>query len=218
MTFKQRVRRMKMRYEAFVEKQGFPMIITVCVAVIILSAVWSGRMDETLPVPTAPLINAQEAAQLQQESLRDVSPSPTASPEPESPRWQQPLEKMIVIQRFQQTRMNQAVHSGIWQVHDAVDLQANYGEAVLAIADGNVIACTQEGVLGLSVTIDHGDITATYAGLSAAAGLRPQDPVKAGQTIGFAGCSMLDESEPTHLHLKVERRGTAVDPMLLWPN
>lgn len=218
MAFRQRVRRMKVRYEAFVEKQGFPIIMTVCVAVIILSAVWSGRMDETLPAPTAPLINAQEAAQLQQESLRDVSPSSSSSPEPESPQWQQPLEKMIVIQGFQQTRMNQAIHSGIWQVHDAVDLQADYGEAVLAIADGEVIACTQEGVLGLSVTIDHGEITATYAGLSAAAGLRPQDPVRAGQTIGFAGCSMLDETEPAHLHLKVHRGGVAMDPMLLWSN
>ena len=214
MTFGQRIKRMGYRYQQFIEKQGFPIIMTVCVAVIVLSAVWSDQMDNTLPTPTSPVDQAQSAARLQQESLSDAA---TPAPSPTTPvsEWTAPLENMSVLRSFHASRMERSEVSGMWQIHDAVDLQAEYGAPVMAIADGTVLACTQEGVLGISVSIDHGDgVTAVYACLSASSALRPGDPVDAGQTVGFIGNSMLEEAKMApHLHLCVTRNGTAVDPL-----
>jgi len=71
--------------------------------------------------------------------------------------------------------------------------------------------------MGASVTIDHGqDISAQYAGMSLHAGLREGDPVQAGQIIGFGGNEVLDESDlEPHLHLRVTRNGSAIDPLSL---
>lgn len=217
MSFHQRWKRFGYRYQVFVERQGFPIIMVVCVAVIALSAVWAGQMDQTLPTPTPPVDQAQSAARLQQQSLAEVSPSASPSPTPAPPAWQLPLPTVSIVQGFSFSRMSRASVSGVWQVHDAVDLHGAYGDPVCAMADGTVLACTAEGTLGCSITIDHGSgIVATYAGLASSAGLRPDDPVSAGQTIGFVGTSMREEADEPHLHLQVMRNGIAVDPLLLW--
>lgn len=216
MSFKQSIKRMSSQYQRFVEKQGFPIIMTLCVAVIVLSAVWSGKMDETLPVPTPPVDQAQSASLQQQQLLADVTAVPAPTTPPVS--WQLPLEKLSVLRGYQHARMAPSAISGIWQVHDAVDLQAQYGEPVFAIADGKATSCCEEGILGVAVTVDHGNgYIATYANLSAIAALRAGDPVKRGQVIGFAGDSMLDEETlESHLHLQICHDGLAVDPLLLF--
>lgn len=217
MSIRQRWKRLGYRYQVFVERQGFPIIMTVCVAVIVLSAVWAGQMDQTLPIPTPPVDQAQSAARLQQQSLAEVSPSMSPSPTPAPPAWQPPLPTISVDQGFACSRMTRSNLSGVWQVHDGVDLYAAYGDPVCAMAEGVVLSCTSEGQMGCSVTIDHGSgIVATYAALASTAGLRPDDPVSAGQTIGFVGSSMREEADVPHLHLRVTRDGRAMDPLLLW--
>ena len=71
--------------------------------------------------------------------------------------------------------------------------------------------------MGIAITVDHNNgYTTAYANLSALAGLKVGDPVKAGQTIGFVGQSMLEESAMApHLHLQMLRDGVSVDPLLI---
>lgn len=212
---RQRLRQWGRWYQRFVERQGFAIVMTACIGVIVLTAVWSGRNEETLPVPTPPVDQAQEAAQLQQQRLAEAAtptPAPSAAPE----TWQCPLKTCQVLRPFDITRMSRSAVTGLWQVHDGVDLKAEAGEAVRAMADGTVVSCAAEGVTGGTVTVEHGGVTATYAGMAMLAGLRPGDPVEAGQTLGFAGDGMVGETDiETHLHLSVIRDGQAVDPMLL---
>lgn len=217
MRFRQRWKQLAQGYQRFVEKQGFPIIMTVCVAVIVFSAVWSGRMETDLPSPTPPMDQAQSAAQLQQQSIADAltpTPSPTATPTV----WRAPLEKITVLRGFDATRLQQSAVTGVWQLHDAVDLAADTGALVSAMGDGVVLACGEESVQGAWAVIDHGGgVTAKYAGMSLLSALRQGDPVRAGQTIGFAGSGMMEETDlPAHLHLRVTRDGNAVDPLLLF--
>lgn len=217
MRFRQRWKQLAQGYQRFVEKQGFPIIMTVCVAVIVFSAVWSGRMETDLPSPTPPMDQAQSAAQLQQQSIADAltpPPSPTATPVV----WRAPLEKITVLRGFDATRLQQSAVTGVWQLHDAVDLAADTGALVCAMGDGVVLACGEESVQGAWAVIDHGGgVTAKYAGMSLLSALRQGDPVRAGQTIGFAGSGMMEETDlPAHLHLRVTRDGNAVDPLLLF--
>ena len=217
MSVRQRWKQFAQGYQRFVEKQGFPIIMTVCIAVIVFSAVWSGRMETTMPSPTPPVDQAQSAAQLQQQSLADAltpSPTPTATPVV----WRAPLEKITVLRSFNASRMQQSAVTGVWQLHDAVDLAADTGALVCAMGDGVVLACGEEGVKGAWAMIGHGGgVTAEYAGMSLLSALREGDTVRAGQTIGFAGSGMLDETDlQSHLHLRVTRDGQAVDPLLLF--
>lgn len=204
------------RYVHFVEHQGFMIILTVCVGVIAGTAVWTNQASQPVPVPTPPSGGAASAAQLQQQSLKDAltpTPAPTETPQ----QWGSPVETISVLRGFNAARMIQSGVTGLWQLHDAVDLRCQEGEPVRAMAGGTVTAVSSKGLMGACVTIDHGhDVSALYAGMAIHAGLRADDPVEAGQIIGFAGNGVLDESDlEPHLHLRVTRSGSAIDPLSL---
>lgn len=203
-------------YTQFVEKQGFFIILTACVGVIASTAVWTNHVNRAVPEPTPPVGGSAAAAQLQQESLADVS-TPTPAPTDAPAVWRQPLDSISVLRGFDATRLTQSGVTGIWQLHDAVDLQCENGALVYAMADGIVLEATDKGIEGAMVSIDHGNgIIAQYAGMALLASVQAGDPVEAGQTIGFGGSGMLDETDlGPHLHLRVTRNGNAIDPMLL---
>lgn len=205
------------RVKEVIDHQGFIIVVSACVAVIIATAVWTGRQEYTLAAPTPPVDQAQSAAQLMQESLRQVataSPAPTEAPE----SYTAPLARVASLQTFDDTRLTASGVTGVYRVHDAVDLAAEIGDPVTAMADGTVISVQEKGVNRVCVVIDHGTIQATYAGMSLSASLRPGDAVKQGETIGFAGDGPMDEGDlEPHLHLRVTRNGVPIDPTLLWP-
>lgn len=213
---RERLRRLWSIYVDFAERQGFMIILTVCVATIAGTALWTKNTMQSPPEPTSPAYDASYAAQLQQQSLRNVStPVPLPSPSLPPDVWHGPLASISVLTEFQAARLTPSAANGLWRLHDAVDLRCTPGEPVCAMKDGSVSAVQQEGLLGGMVEIDHGQgIIIRYAGMSAVADLRPGDPVDAGQTIGFAGNGVLDETDlGTHLHLRVTRNGTAMDPL-----
>ncbi len=211
-----RWQRIKNGYIRFVEKQGFAVVMVVCVAVITGTAVWTRKADAPYVAPTPPVSRDVSAAQLYQESLADVRtavPSPTLAPVV----WQRPLDHVDVLQGFDADGMVQSAVTGIWMVHDAIDLAADTGTAIRALAAGTVVDCGIGGTQGAWARVAHPDgIEALYAGMSMLAALQTGDTVVSGQTIGFAGNEMLAESNlPPHLHLRVTRNGVAVDPMTL---
>ena len=57
----------KKTYERFVEKQGFPIIVTLCVAVLTGTAVWTRRQPQVPPSPTPPVMEDVSASQLMQQ-------------------------------------------------------------------------------------------------------------------------------------------------------
>lgn len=210
-------RTFRAKLNSFLDHQGFLIVVSACVSIIIGTAVWTGRQETTCPAPTPPVDLGRSAAQLMQQSLQDAAtPAPTPSPTP-SP-FKAPLSRVVVLQPFDDSRLTASGVTGIWQVHDAADLAAEAGEKVLAMADGTVLAVTEKTASGVSILIDHGSgVQATYAGLSLSAALQDGDTVQQGQTIGFAGAGPLDENDmEPHLHLRVTRSGKAIDPVLLW--
>lgn len=218
LSFQQAWRSFARRYEQFVSRQGFALLTLICVGVITASALWTRQASVPQPVPTPPVSDAASAAQLWQQSLQEAS-TPTPYPTQHTLSWHSPLEKVVVLRAFDGSRMVRSSVTGIWQLHDAVDLAAETGAIVRAMADGTVLQTTEEGLLGASVRISHpGGYEALYGGLSLVASIRAGDPVEAGQTIGFAGNSVLAESDmEPHLHLRITRDGKAVDPLLLIP-
>ena len=216
--FKETVRRFSRGYTQFIETHGLGLVITACVAVIAGTAVWTNeRLPSAPQPPVLPTGDTVSAAELMQQSLSEAS-LPTATADPYDDRFQLPLQDLRVITSFNGTRLQQSGISGVWRLHDAVDLAAEPGGIVAAIANGTVTAVGTESICGTFLTINHGNgLSATYAGLAGHAGLLPGDPVRKGQTIGFAGNSVIDEADlPTHLHLRITRNGHAIDPVTLF--
>lgn len=206
------------KYTHFVEHQGFMVILTVCIGVIAGTAAWTNHAAAPTVMPTPPVSDAASVAQLLQQSL-DQAATPTPAPTQTVPIWHAPLPEISVLRGFQASRMVQSGVTGLWQIHDGVDLRCQTGDPVYAMADGTVTAIAEKGLRGYCVTISHGQITSEYAGMSLGAGLRVDDPIQAGQIIGFGGNGMMDETDmEPHLHLRILENGQAVDPIKFLKN
>lgn len=209
--------RIRKAYVTLIEKQGFPLVVTACICVITATALWTKPSTAPTATPTPSAVLDVSAAQLQQQSLRGAvtpTPLPTEAPKLYTP----PLASYSLLTPFSSSDMQYSSVTGIWSVHDAADLQAAPDSTVFAIADGTVIACGQDKLLGGWVRIDHGEDTeALYAGMSENGSFLAGDHVQAGEKIGSVGNGPLAESDlPPHLHLRVTKDGTAVDPVSLW--
>ena len=94
--------------------------------------------------------------------------------------------------------------------HGGVDLGADKGDAIFAVADGKVIEAKYNGAYGYNVVIDHGNgVTTRYAHASALC-------VKAGQTVSqgdmIAAVGNTGRSTGNHLHFEITINGTRVNP------
>lgn len=200
----------------FLQRQGYGLLITGCVAVITASAVWAAQDKPAhVPAPTEAERDVS-AAQLLQESLSKAvtpSPAPTAAPV-----WHAPLLQVDVLRAFSVDAMVRSGVTGLWRIHPGVDLQCAAGDGVFAMMDGTVDAVGQDDMRGHWVRIDHGGgVIATYAGM-AAADCKTGEKVRQGHQIGTGGSGLADEADlGPHLHLEVRRNGVFIDPLTLLP-
>lgn len=206
-------------YVHLIDRQGFPIAIVICVAVITATALWTDRHETPYIAPTPPVSGDISAAQLIQQSLQDAS-VPTPLPSPAPPQFAQPLAEYELLRPFSMSCMVQSGVTGIWAIHDAVDLSAPFGAKVFAIADGVIDCISSDKLQGVWIRIDHGDgIMALYSGMSLKGAFIEGDPVHQGDPIGYVGNGPLGETNLTpHLHLRVTKDSQAIDPVSLWKN
>ena len=96
-------------------------------------------------------------------------------------------------------------------LHSGVDLAADYGTNVLAVADGTVLDCSYDAAFGYILTLEHENgVQTQYAHLSEFL-VKAGDAVRQGQIIAKTGSS--GWSTGPHLHLGVLIDGEAVDPL-----
>jgi murein DD-endopeptidase MepM/ murein hydrolase activator NlpD len=94
--------------------------------------------------------------------------------------------------------------------HMGVDINASYGEPVVAPADGAVVFADFQGGYGRLVEIRHGqDYSTRFGHLSSIAVMRGQN-VRRGDVIGYVGQS--GRSTGPHLHYEVRIRNVPVNP------
>ncbi len=98
--------------------------------------------------------------------------------------------------------------------HRGIDLRAPAGTAVVAMADGVVVAVRRRGAGGLWLEIRHGGVTALYAHFgSFSPGIaQGQSEVRRGERLGVAGRS--GASYGAHLYVELRVGGGVVDPEL----
>ena len=212
------------RYDQMMEKQGFYVVLAVCVIVIVLSAVYTFRLRDdgdglagTTAEESRSVGGSQESQTLAEAQALIVS---QGSGQPVSVPTQAPFTLAQPVAGFTQRSFSDSepqffAQSNCWQAHTGIDLEAEYGTPVAACAKGKVKAVIEDNQLGLCVVIDHENGYETlYAGLSGADYVQAGDPVSQGQTIGHVGNGVMFESDASpHLHFEVHREGKPVDPL-----
>lgn len=185
----------------------------------------SGQKPVTIPAVPSDLETdtpAQSTGQLQEPVSEVVSipqtpaaqpQAPVAAPKTESRAVSAPLSGETVAV-FSLDQLTYDATLGDWRTHDGVDIQAAAGTEVTATAAGTVKAVTDDGRMGPTVVIDHGDgYVTTYASLQMDPPVLAGDHVEAGAVIGTVGNTSLTEAAlGAHLHFSVSKDGQAVDP------
>ena len=104
-----------------------------------------------------------------------------------------------------------------YRVHTGIDILADIGAPVMAIAEGTVKNVYNDPMMGNCISISHANgLTSYYMGLSDEVydGIEEGAPVYCGLPISSVGDSTLVEiAEETHLHFEMKKDGKYVNPM-----
>jgi murein DD-endopeptidase MepM/ murein hydrolase activator NlpD len=122
-----------------------------------------------------------------------------------------PLPFEYISSGFTAARYHPILHR--YRPHVGIDLVAQYGTPVKAIADGRVESSDWAGELGKCVRIEHDHgMVSIYGHLSRISpAATPGSYVKVGQVIGWVGSTGL--STGPHLHFALLREGRYVNPL-----
>jgi murein DD-endopeptidase MepM/ murein hydrolase activator NlpD len=101
--------------------------------------------------------------------------------------------------------------SGIWKMHNGVDLAAPEGTPIYATRSGTVTVATYNSVYGYYVQINHGDGFSSLYGHMTHYIVKVGQKVSAGQVIGYMGST--GWSTGSHLHFTIYYNGNTVNPM-----
>ena len=101
-----------------------------------------------------------------------------------------------------------------WRTHNGLDIAAKEGSPVVASADGTISQIYEDDLLGIVITIDHGNgISTLYANLQSATFIQVGTEVKAGDVIGGIGQpGALEADKDPHLHFEICKNGEPQNP------
>ncbi|GHU70197.1 hypothetical protein AGMMS49992_02140 [Clostridia bacterium] len=205
------------RWASWMEKQGFYVMVGLCLTVIIGSALWTRQPVVETPHDSVAVGEAADFQQRLADVMATVTPAPTIAPTPTpAPRWVKPVSGDVIRAYSPNELVYQPTMDG-WAVHAAVDSSATPGEVVISPIDGKVYAVTQDARYGLTVSIklEDGSIL-SISGLKSTA-WAAGDNVAASQSIGITGGnSAAEASDPPHIHIVWEKNGKTLDPSLMW--
>ena len=104
-----------------------------------------------------------------------------------------------------------------YRVHLGLDICAEEGAEVRAVADGTVVEVWEDDLMGQCVAISHGgDAVSVYKNLSLTIpeGIAAGAKVTAGVPVGYVGdTAMVELADESHLHFELTVAGIQVDPL-----
>ena len=223
----------------FFDKQGFYIVLFLCLAAIGLTAYFAFQGGESPDITDG----SNDGTQVQQipgggldDQLAAASPTfriyPSSSPQPtqkaeiDTPSsssdttsgqvaatLSMPVSGELQM-AFSNTSLLYSKTLNQWSTHSGVDIAADEGTDVKAVLAGTVQSVKSDAMMGFTVVIKHDNnqIT-TYANLAETTLVKEGDKVTKGQVIGKVGKTAIAECmEASHLHFEYTIQGKVVDP------
>ena len=130
----------------------------------------------------------------------------------EPPCW--PLQGEV-LETFSSGELVKSKTTGIWQTHNGVDIAGTLGDTVCAVNAGKIKSIENDGLWGVTVTIEHADGTKTrYCSLNSGLSVSEGEKIDKGAVIGALGDTAdVESSMQTHLHFEVLQNGKYIDPV-----
>lgn len=225
----------------FFAGKGFYIVLSLCVAVIGISAYYllSNRGTDVEDVQMAnSTIDERVREAAPRETPVSIPPQtdnkpaekdePASAPEDdgEAPVWNEqqaeaaasaqfiwPLEGEITLP-YSVTALVYHEKLGDWRTHDALNISAPLGTQVQAVSTGTVESVGYNDMGGMTVVIEHaGGIKSIYSNLASVPTVYEGDNVMTGEVIGSLGATAPGETaEAPTLSLKMTLDGHSVDP------
>lgn len=101
-----------------------------------------------------------------------------------------------------------------WRTHNGIDIRAEKGTQVSAVAAGTVRSIQNDPLWGYVIEIDHGNgLVSSYCGLSQKTEVKEGDQVVINQVIGTVEYIPCESLLDNHLHFEMKLDGQYVDPL-----
>ena len=125
-----------------------------------------------------------------------------------------PVKDFTVLKEYSDTDLMYNATLKRWEAHKAIDLSAEAGSNVVAVADGKVTQVYTNYLEGTVIVIEHSNnMKSLYSSLDSAVKVKVGDAVKSGDVIGQVGTTANGEhTDGAHLHFEFYRDGVKVNP------
>lgn len=101
-----------------------------------------------------------------------------------------------------------------YSTHLAVDIHGDVGQSVVASADGEVVLCGEDRLLGSYVVIRHSELVSTGYYSLGSYNVKVGDVLLAGDVIGTVGTTaLLESSIGDHVHFELIVDNKSIDPV-----
>jgi murein DD-endopeptidase MepM/ murein hydrolase activator NlpD len=225
----------KNKFIEFIEKKGFYIALLFCVTVIGVTAYVTSLGNSNYPQPDNNAINkgsVNATCTPNKKTAIDVpvqgditkkipTPKPTdsnTSKKSTNQKFILPVSGSVVFD-YAQDKLVYSTTLDEWCSHSGVDLAADKGALVKAVADGVVSDIKNDPRFGVVIIIDHQNgLKSLYANLSSSDMVSPNQKVTQGMIIGSVGSSStIEMAEPAHLHFEVLKNNKIVNPVTYLP-
>ncbi len=226
----------KNNFKSFMKKNGFYVALVICVMAAAAASITAvGTILDNLVPETNPN-QMQSVPEKQPDDPESIVPSekpeneipvtdnrddvpieePAANTEPLVPVYKRAVNGQV-IWAFSGDELVKSNTMNDWRTHNGADYSASDGEAVLAIFSGEIVRAANDSLWGnvVEMKLDSG-YNVIYAGLKTIS-VSPGDRISQGNEIGLAGnTSLLESSDPIHVHIEVKIGGKYIDPETLF--
>ena len=196
-------------------KITYSVVIAILTISAIVVAMVSSSSANKEPLPddnTPPVVNETPEESEKEEANGGESEIPKE--EPEAIAFTAPTSGSIMKSHSVETPVfSQTL--GDWRVHTGIDIAAEIGADVKAVAGGTVTAVRNDHFMGKTVEVTHdGGIVSVYSNLASEVAVKVGDAVNAGDKLGAVGDTSLTElADESHLHFEILVSGVSVNPL-----
>lgn len=190
-------------------------VVAVCVTAI---AVGTAKKEKP-PAQSSSSKSSQSTSRSTQSTSQQPEPSdkPDTSVVVEKVTFVAPMTAGNVIKQWSADIPVFSTTMEDYRLHLGIDVAADAGSPVYAVADGKIESVSFHPMMGQTVVITHADgYKSVYQNMQTAVpnGIRAGTEVKAGAQIGTVGDTALIEiSEDPHLHFELYKDDASVNPL-----